>query len=137
MLDLGANVDCTAEHLLQFAVMGSAPVSVLKNDSQPTVGLLNIGEEAIKGNEVIKQAGVLLRAAAANGDLNFKGNVEGNDIFKGVVALGGCSACAAWCSRATARPTPSPSSRRWCARMMQPTTSCSTTCGRASPMRRR
>ncbi|MBK6613302.1 phosphate acyltransferase PlsX [Ottowia sp.] len=83
VLDLGANVDCTAEHLLQFAVMGSALVSVLKNDSQPTVGLLNIGEEAIKGSDEIKRAGELLRAAAASGDLNFVGNVEGNDIFKG------------------------------------------------------
>ena len=64
VLDLGANVDCTAEHLLQFAVMGSALVSVLKNDPQPTVGLLNIGEEAIKGSDEIKRAGELLRAAA-------------------------------------------------------------------------
>jgi glycerol-3-phosphate acyltransferase PlsX len=53
VLDLGANVDCTAEHLLQFAVMGSALVSVIKNDKNPTVGLLNIGEEAIKGSETI------------------------------------------------------------------------------------
>ena len=90
MLDLGANVDCSAEHLLQFAVMGSALVVAVSGKESPTVGLLNIGEEAIKGNEVIKQAGVLLRAAAANGDLNFKGNVEGNDIFKGVVDLVVC-----------------------------------------------
>ena len=90
MLDLGANVDCSAEHLLQFAVMGSALVVAISGKESPTVGLLNIGEEAIKGNEVIKQAGVLLRAAAANGDLNFKGNVEGNDIFKGVVDLVVC-----------------------------------------------
>jgi glycerol-3-phosphate acyltransferase PlsX len=90
MLDLGANVDCSAEHLLQFAVMGSALVVAVSGKESPTVGLLNIGEEAIKGNEVIKQAGALLRAAAANGDLNFKGNVEGNDIFKGVVDLVVC-----------------------------------------------
>ena len=90
VLDLGANVDCTAEHLLQFAMMGSALVSVLKNDDAPSVGLLNIGEEAIKGNEVIKQAGELLRAAARTGDLNFYGNVEGNDIFKGVVDIVVC-----------------------------------------------
>lgn len=90
MLDLGANVDCSAEHLLQFAVMGSALVVAISGKESPTVGLLNIGEEAIKGNEVIKQAGALLRAAAANGDLNFKGNVEGNDIFKGVVDLVVC-----------------------------------------------
>ncbi len=83
VLDLGANVDCTAEHLLQFAVMGSALVSVLEAKDAPTVGLLNIGEEIIKGNETIKKAGELLRIAANNGDLNFIGNVEGNDIFKG------------------------------------------------------
>jgi glycerol-3-phosphate acyltransferase PlsX len=90
VLDLGANVDCTAEHLLQFAMMGSALVSVLKDDDAPSVGLLNIGEEAIKGNEVIKKAGELLRAAGKSGDLNFYGNVEGNDIFKGVVDIVVC-----------------------------------------------
>ena len=90
MLDLGANVDCTAEHLLQFAVMGSALVSVLSNKESPTVGLLNIGEEVIKGNETIKKAGDLLRSAAKSGDLNFYGNVEGNDIFKGTVDLVVC-----------------------------------------------
>ncbi len=90
MLDLGANVDCTAEHLLQFAVMGSALVSVLSNKESPTVGLLNIGEEVIKGNETIKKAGDLLRSAAKSGDLNFFGNVEGNDIFKGTVDLVVC-----------------------------------------------
>ncbi len=87
VLDLGANVDCAAEHLLQFAVMGSALVSALGDVSQPTVGLLNIGEEVIKGNDVIKKAGELLRAAARAGDLNFVGNVEGNDIFKGDVDI--------------------------------------------------
>jgi glycerol-3-phosphate acyltransferase PlsX len=90
MLDLGANVDCTAEHLLKFAVMGSAFVSVLTQNENPTVGLLNIGEEAIKGSETIKKAGELLRAAGAAGDLNFFGNVEGNDIFKGTVDLVVC-----------------------------------------------
>ena len=90
VLDLGANVDCTAEHLLQFAVMGSALVSVLKNIETPSVGLLNIGEEVIKGNEVIKKAGELLRSAAKSGDLNFVGNVEGNDIFKGVADIVVC-----------------------------------------------
>ena len=90
VLDLGANVDCTAENLLQFAIMGSALVSVLKNDPHPAVGLLNVGEEAIKGSEVIKQAGELLRAAAAHGDLNFIGNVEGNDIFKGAADIVVC-----------------------------------------------
>ncbi|RFO95520.1 phosphate acyltransferase PlsX [Rhodoferax lacus] len=90
VLDLGANVDCTAEHLLQFAMMGSALVSVLQDKDAPSVGLLNIGEEAIKGNEVIKRAGELLRAAGSAGDLNFYGNVEGNDIFKGVVDIVVC-----------------------------------------------
>jgi glycerol-3-phosphate acyltransferase PlsX len=90
MLDLGANVDCTPEHLLQFAVMGSALVSVLQNKDQPSVGLLNIGEEAIKGNEIIKKTGELLRSAGNSGDLNFYGNVEGNDIFKGTVDIVVC-----------------------------------------------
>ena len=90
VLDMGANVDCTAEHLLQFAVMGSALVSVLDGNENPTVGLLNIGEEAIKGNEIIKKAGELLRSAAKAGDLNFYGNVEGNDIFKGTADIVVC-----------------------------------------------
>ena len=90
VLDMGANVDCSAEHLLQFATMGSALVSVLSGNDNPTVGLLNIGEEAIKGNEVIKKAGELLRAAAKAGDLNFYGNVEGNDIFKGTADIVVC-----------------------------------------------
>lgn len=90
VLDLGANVDCTAENLLQFAVMGSALVSVLRDDPNPSVGLLNIGEEVIKGNEVIKKSGELLRSAANSGDLNFFGNVEGNDIFKGTTDIVVC-----------------------------------------------
>jgi len=90
VLDLGANVDCTEQHLLQFAVMGSALVSALTEDESPSVGLLNIGEEIIKGGEVIKRAGELLRAAAASGDLNFYGNVEGNDIFKGTTDIVVC-----------------------------------------------
>lgn len=90
VLDLGANVDCTAEHLLQFAVMGSALVSALDGIDEPSVGLLNIGEEVIKGSETIKRAGELLRAAAAGGHLNFHGNVEGNDIFKGTTDLVVC-----------------------------------------------
>ncbi len=90
VLDLGANVDCTAEHLLQFAVMGSALVSALQEGGEPSVGLLNIGEEVIKGSEVIKRAGELLRTAGKTGDLNFFGNVEGNDIFKGVVDIVVC-----------------------------------------------
>jgi phosphate acyltransferase len=90
VLDLGANVDCSAEHLFQFAVMGSALVASLSGREEPTVGLLNVGEEVIKGSEVIKKAGVLLRNAANTGDLNFYGNVEGNDIFKGTVDIVVC-----------------------------------------------
>ncbi len=83
VLDLGANVDCTPEHLLQFAIMGSALAQVLGANPSPTVGLLNIGEEVIKGNDTIKQAAELLRVAGSAGAINFHGNVEGNDIFKG------------------------------------------------------
>ncbi len=90
MLDLGANVDCSPEHLLQFAVMGSALVSVLQENENPTVGLLNVGEEVIKGNDTIKKTGELLRSASLTGDLNFYGNVEGNDIFKGTVDIVVC-----------------------------------------------
>ena len=90
VLDLGANVDCTEDHLLQFAVMGSALVAAITNNSSPSVGLLNIGEEAIKGSETIKKAGELLRSAANSGDLNFYGNVEGNDIFKGTTDIVVC-----------------------------------------------
>ncbi len=90
VLDLGANVDCSAEHLLQFAVMGSALVSALDGNDQPSVGLLNIGEEAIKGSEVIMRASELLRAAGEAGQINFHGNVEGNDIFKGTTDLVVC-----------------------------------------------
>jgi glycerol-3-phosphate acyltransferase PlsX len=90
VLDLGANVDCNEQHLLQFAVMGSALVSAMSGHDSPSVGLLNIGEEVIKGNEVIKKAGELLRAAGATGDLNYHGNVEGNDIFKGTTEIVVC-----------------------------------------------
>jgi glycerol-3-phosphate acyltransferase PlsX len=90
MLDLGANVDSSPEHLLQFALMGSALVSVLSGIDKPSVGLLNIGEEAIKGNENMKKTGDLLRTAANSGDLNFYGNVEGNDIFKGTTDIVVC-----------------------------------------------
>ena len=90
VLDLGANVDCTAEHLLQFAVMGSALAAAVEGKDNPSVGLLNIGAEAIKGSETIKRAGELLRAAAAGGLLNFQGNVEGNDIFKGTTDIVVC-----------------------------------------------
>ncbi len=90
VLDLGANVDCSEQHLLQFAVMGSALVSALTHVEAPSVGLLNIGEEMIKGSDVIKKAGELLRSAAEAGDLNFYGNVEGNDIFKGTTDIVVC-----------------------------------------------
>jgi glycerol-3-phosphate acyltransferase PlsX len=86
MMDLGANADCTPEHLLQFAIMGAMLVSCVEHKERPTVGLLNIGSEDIKGNEVVKRAGELLRAS----HLNFHGNVEGNDIFKGTVDLVVC-----------------------------------------------
>jgi phosphate acyltransferase len=86
MLDLGANVDCEPAHLFQFAVMGSAFVKGTECIEKPTVGLLNIGEEVIKGNDVVKKASELLRAS----ELNFYGNVEGNDIFKGTTDVVVC-----------------------------------------------
>lgn len=79
VLDLGANVDCSAEHLLQFGVMGSCLVSAVEQIERPSVGLLNIGSEDIKGNDVVKDAAELLRDSG----LNFYGNVEGTDIYKG------------------------------------------------------
>lgn len=79
MLDLGANVDCTASHLFQFAVMGSEQVAAVAEIPNPRVGLLNIGQEEIKGNEQVKGAHELL----ANSSLNYVGYVEGDDIFKG------------------------------------------------------
>ncbi len=90
VLDLGANVDCSAQHLLQFAVMGSALVAAVDGKEDPSVGLLNIGEEAIKGSDTIKRAGELLRLAGAAGQINFHGNVEGNDIFKGTTDIVVC-----------------------------------------------
>ena len=86
MLDLGANADCTPEHLLQFAIMGSVLVSCVRNKPKPTVGLLNIGSEDIKGNEVVKQTAELLKAS----NLNFYGNIEGDDIYKGTTDLVVC-----------------------------------------------
>ena len=83
VLDLGANVDCTAEHLCQFAVMGYELVKAVEEKDQPKVGLLNIGEEEIKGNEQVKQAAKLL----TDMDINFVGFVEGNDIFSGHVDI--------------------------------------------------
>ena len=86
VLDLGANVDCEPQHLLQFAEMGHALVAAIGHKERPTIGLLNIGEEVIKGNDIIKRAGELLRAST----LNFYGNVEGNDIYKGTTDVVVC-----------------------------------------------
>jgi glycerol-3-phosphate acyltransferase PlsX len=85
-LDLGANADCTPEHLQQFAIMGATLVSAMEGKARPTVGLLNIGSEEIKGNEVVKKAGELLRQTP----INFHGNVEGDDIYKGTTDVVVC-----------------------------------------------
>lgn len=90
MLDLGANVDCEPAHLHQFALMGSALVAAVEGKPKPTVGLLNVGAEDIKGNELVKQTAELLRADHAKGLLNFYGNVEGNDIFEGTTDIVVC-----------------------------------------------
>lgn len=79
MLDLGANVDCTPEHLLQFGIMGASLVSAIEHKDRPSVGILNIGSEDIKGNDVVKRAAELLKESG----LNFVGNVEGDGIYKG------------------------------------------------------
>jgi glycerol-3-phosphate acyltransferase PlsX len=90
MLDLGANVDCSPHHLHQFAIMGSVLFSAMEGVAKPTIGLLNVGTEEIKGNEVVKETGLLLRADHERGILNFHGNVEGNDIFKGTTNVVVC-----------------------------------------------
>jgi glycerol-3-phosphate acyltransferase PlsX len=77
MLDLGANAECSAEQLFQFAVMGSALVTAVNGIDKPRVGLLNIGEEEFKGNEVIRQAAAMIAGAG----LNYVGYIEGDDIF--------------------------------------------------------
>ncbi len=77
MLDLGANADCTPEQLFQFGVMGAALATAVYNIKEPRVGLLNIGEEEIKGNEKVKEAARLLTES----HINYIGFVEGNDIF--------------------------------------------------------
>ncbi|HEU4685141.1 MAG TPA: phosphate acyltransferase PlsX [Nitrospira sp.] len=79
MLDVGANVDCTAQHLVQFAIMGNEYGKHLFKKGNPRVGLLSIGEEDSKGNEVTKEAFKLLK----NSPLNFVGNVEGRDVYSG------------------------------------------------------
>jgi len=86
MLDLGANVDVSAEHLFQFAVMGEVLASAVKNVSEPKVGLLNVGEEEIKGNERVRDAARLL----ADCPLNYIGFVEGDDIYKGTADVVVC-----------------------------------------------
>ncbi|NDP42015.1 MAG: phosphate acyltransferase PlsX [Aromatoleum sp.] len=86
VLDLGANVNCTPEQLVQFAVMGTALVAAVDGIERPTVGLLNIGEEDIKGNDVVKETGERLR----NAGLNFYGNVEGDDIYMGTTDVVVC-----------------------------------------------
>ncbi len=86
MLDLGANVDCTSEHLCQFALMGSVLAAAVDGIERPRVGLLNIGEEEIKGNEQVKKAALCLETAK----LNYIGFVEGDDIYKGDVDVVVC-----------------------------------------------
>jgi glycerol-3-phosphate acyltransferase PlsX len=86
MLDLGANVDCSAEHLFQFAVMGSITASAVDNVDNPRVGLLNVGSEAMKGNAQVKEADRLLQDSG----LNYIGFVEGDDIYKGTVDVVVC-----------------------------------------------
>jgi glycerol-3-phosphate acyltransferase PlsX len=86
VLDLGANVDCTPEQLMQFGVMGAMLVAAVDHKERPSVGLLNIGVEDIKGNETVKQAGELLKTSG----LNFYGNVEGDDIYKGTTDVVVC-----------------------------------------------
>jgi glycerol-3-phosphate acyltransferase PlsX len=90
MLDLGANVDCEPHHLHQFAIMGSVLFSAVEGVKRPSIGLLNVGTEEIKGNEVVKATAALLRADHERGVLNFYGNVEGNDIFKGTTDVVVC-----------------------------------------------
>ena len=86
ILDLGANVNCTPEHLLQFGIMCSELVSSVEGKQRPTVGLLNIGAEDTKGNDQVKGAAELMRAS----DLNFYGYVEGDDIYKGTTDIVVC-----------------------------------------------
>jgi glycerol-3-phosphate acyltransferase PlsX len=86
VLDLGANVNCTPVQLVQFAVMGSALVAAVEGIERPTVGLLNIGEEDIKGNDLVKETAELLKRSG----LNFQGNVEGDDIYKGTTDVVVC-----------------------------------------------
>jgi len=86
MLDLGANADCTPEQLLQFGIMGSILTNVLHKKNNPSIGLLSNGSESMKGSEVVKKSAELFR----NSHLNFHGNVEGDDIFKGTTDVVVC-----------------------------------------------
>ena len=86
VLDLGANVSCEPEHLLQFGIMCSELVSSVEGKARPTVGLLNVGVEDIKGNEQVKKAAELMRTSG----LNFHGYVEGDDIYKGTTDIVVC-----------------------------------------------
>ena len=90
MLDLGANVDCEPQHLHQFALMGSVLVKAMEGIAHPTIGLLNVGEEDIKGNDCVKRTAMLLREEHQRGVLNFYGNVEGNNIFEGTTDIVVC-----------------------------------------------
>ena len=81
MLDLGANIDCTPEHLLHFAIMGAVLSESVDEKIKPSIGLLNIGSEAIKGNDVVKQASQLIKET----QLNYQGFIEGDDIYTGKV----------------------------------------------------
>jgi glycerol-3-phosphate acyltransferase PlsX len=86
LVDAGANIDCKARHLMEFAVMGSIYMTSLHGVSRPRIGLLNIGEEEMKGNEVARETFKLLRASS----LNFIGNIEGRDILSGNVDVVVC-----------------------------------------------
>lgn len=86
MLDLGANVDCEPQHLLQFALMGATLARAAEGLSEPRVALLNIGSEAIKGNEVVKEAAALI----TNSGLNFAGYIEGDRLYQGDVDVVVC-----------------------------------------------
>lgn len=87
MLDLGANVDCKAEHLFQFAVMGAVVAEAVYGISRPRVGLLNIGEEEIKGNDQVKRAAEMLSNSEG---INYTGYIEGDGVFSGEVDLVVC-----------------------------------------------
>ena len=85
LIDCGANVECTAEYLLQFAYMGSFYAKKIMGCANPRVGLLNVGTEDTKGGELQHQAFSLLKAAHEEGRINFIGNVEGSGVFSGEV----------------------------------------------------